>query len=344
MSGHVYYPDGASFQSGIKLGGWLAFMAKISEGTGYRNPAYASQRAAAQGAGARFGGYHFLHAGNGASQADYCFGVAGRTVPVMIDMEPTAGAMRGLLNLPRDDNDPVHVAAAAVTRRPDGLQDGHLARLASVSSAENRVTSNPSVQDCAQFLDRFRGLGGLCWEVYLPHWYWQQLGSPSLQPLVARGLELVTSDYTGNPENAAAAGWQAYGGMPTVKTWQYTSAGTVNGMADVDVNCFRGSGSPDVSVTVAEMWGLWTTGKMSGVRPAEMPTIAQGANGPAVTTAQQRLNAWGAKPALTADGAFGPATFAAVKTFQHGQGLTADGIIGPATWPKLLARAAGEAG
>jgi hypothetical protein len=40
---------------------------------------------------------------------------------------------------------------------------------------------------------------------------------------------------------------------------------------------------------------------------------------------------------LTVDGAYGPATAAAVKAAQHARGLTADGICGPATWALILA-------
>lgn len=41
-------------------------------------------------------------------------------------------------------------------------------------------------------------------------------------------------------------------------------------------------------------------------------------------------------PRITADGAFGPATEAAVRAFQRFFGLSADGVIGPNTWNKIV--------
>lgn len=57
--------------------------------------------------------------------------------------------------------------------------------------------------------------------------------------------------------------------------------------------------------------------------------LEEGDNGPRVESLQRALNANGAS--LTVDGAFGPATDAAVRAFQRANGLTADGIAGPDT-------------
>ena len=40
---------------------------------------------------------------------------------------------------------------------------------------------------------------------------------------------------------------------------------------------------------------------------------------------------------VTADGAYGPATVEAVKSFQMTQGIHADGLVGPSTYAALLA-------
>lgn len=56
--------------------------------------------------------------------------------------------------------------------------------------------------------------------------------------------------------------------------------------------------------------------------------------GPAVAAAQLRLQKHGHK--VDTDGVYGPASFAAVKSFQSKNGLTADGVIGKKTWDELL--------
>jgi peptidoglycan hydrolase-like protein with peptidoglycan-binding domain len=63
------------------------------------------------------------------------------------------------------------------------------------------------------------------------------------------------------------------------------------------------------------------------------PVISDGAAGAVVVALQEALNDHGAH--LSADGDFGPATLAALKSFQAAQHLTADGVCGPLTWARL---------
>ena len=82
--------------------------------------------------------------------------------------------------------------------------------------------------------------------VYLPHWYWEQMGSPDLSELAALGVHLVSSAYPGGSGTAAqlypgdgAAGWNSYGGM-TPLLYQFTDKASDGGQ-QVDFNAFRGS-------------------------------------------------------------------------------------------------------
>lgn len=82
-------------------------------------------------------------------------------------------------------------------------------------------------------------------------------------------------------------------------------------------------------------WG-WLKGVEDGDVPVGKPTLRKGDKGEYVTLAQTELmqkgydlGKWGA------DGSFGAATEAAVKSFQKDNGLAQDGIIGEKTWAAL---------
>jgi peptidoglycan hydrolase-like protein with peptidoglycan-binding domain len=64
------------------------------------------------------------------------------------------------------------------------------------------------------------------------------------------------------------------------------------------------------------------------------PVVQNGSQGHPIRTLQFLLRARGHN--LTVDGIFGPATEAAVKAFQTGQGITPDGILSPQTWAALI--------
>lgn len=107
----------------------------------------------------------------------------------------------------------------------------------------------PNVADAVAFIDAYRALGGICFLLYLPHWYWQKIGSPSLRPLIDRGMRLVSSNYTSYSDSGP--GWDSYGGMRPV-IWQYTDSKSFNGQS-VDFNAYKGS--------LNQLRALATTGK-----------------------------------------------------------------------------------
>lgn len=96
--------------------------------------------------------------------------------------------------------------------------------------------------------DEFKRLankdGRECRLLYLPHWYWSQIGSPSLV-----GWTVVSSSYPSSKWQYASvlypgkrgSGWNSYGGVkPTI--WQFGSSGRVAGYSGrIDVNAFEGT-------------------------------------------------------------------------------------------------------
>lgn len=144
-------------------------------------------------------------------------------------------------------------------------------------------TSRPSISDLTAFADAFRKLGGVIHLVYLPRWYWQEIGSPSLAPLKSRNLHLVSSVYTAYTDAASGAGWQPYdwgSGKLDPIIWQYTDALSFNGQT-VDFNAFRGTHPGDqssaaVAGTLTELKHLVHTGSISapGPHPGPVPQPA----------------------------------------------------------------------
>lgn len=80
--------------------------------------------------------------------------------------------------------------------------------------------------------------------LYLPRWYWQQIGSPDLSGLPP----LWSSRYPNTTTGALAAKWQqvpasywtGYGGLD-VALLQFTSSAAVAGYAPLDADAFRGT-------------------------------------------------------------------------------------------------------
>ena len=99
----------------------------------------------------------------------------------------------------------------------------------------------PSVTDHVNFIKGLQSNGFTVHLSYLPHWVWNNMGSPSLAPLANLGLSLTLSSYVAGSGLAASSlypgsgAWPAaYGGMGA-KVWQFTDAAAVAGFL-VDAN------------------------------------------------------------------------------------------------------------
>jgi len=175
------FPDVSNHNGAMPLeAGTVACLAKASEGTTYRDPYYGHFKAEAARVGALFGAYHFLREGDGAAQADFCFGIVGPGVPTMIDFEPERDPVTGaLISRPS--------VADAVAFRDRFRARGGLVRL--------------------NYLPRWY------WATPVSE---GGLGAPSLAPLA--DLALVSSNYTAYSDTGP--GWESYGGLsPQIWQW-----------------------------------------------------------------------------------------------------------------------------
>jgi len=114
-------------------------------------------------------------------------------------------------------------------------------RLPLMLDFEPTKTYRPDLAQLIAVADEVNAAGMHVRLAYVPRWYWQQIGSPTLTSLGARGIALVASAYpggTGYPGDDAA-GWQPYGGM-TPLLYQYTDHAPVGGKA-VDMNAYKGT-------------------------------------------------------------------------------------------------------
>ncbi|WP_205669350.1 glycoside hydrolase family 25 protein [Amycolatopsis suaedae] len=101
-----------------------------------------------------------------------------------------------------------------------------------------------SVSLTRELVDRLRAAGYTVPLLYLPRWYWQQIGSPTLAGLPP----LWSSRYPDNQqgtvldEYADVPGhyWNGYGGLD-VAVLQFSSSGRVAGYGPLDLNAFRGT-------------------------------------------------------------------------------------------------------
>jgi hypothetical protein len=122
-----------------------------------------------------------------------------------------------------------------------------------------------TVPRLVELTTRYRALGGNPRAVYLPHWWWWQLGSPSLLPLANAGLFLISSNYPTSGYTPTGPGWAPYGGM-TPQIWQYTDKQQFNGQP-VDFNAYRGTLDE-----LHTLWGLSVSDPSMGATPMMIAT------------------------------------------------------------------------
>jgi hypothetical protein len=99
----------------------------------------------------------------------------------------------------------------------------------------------PLVRD---FVARLQGAGYTVPLTYLPRWYWQQLGSPSLAGLPSlwssRYPDTVVGSIPDEYVDVPTSYWNGYGGLG-VTVLQFTSSARVAGLQPIDANAYQGT-------------------------------------------------------------------------------------------------------
>lgn len=131
----------------------------------------------------------------------------------------------------------------------------------------------------------------------------------------------ANQDYLNNKLNAINyplwfAKYSAAKGSRECLMWQYTSSGSVSGIA----------GKVDMDI-------YYMPGNEKKVPEVANPTLKRGAKGDEVKKLQEDLNYLGAK--LAVDGSFGPGTEKKVKDWQQENHLQVDGSYGPKSYAKM---------
>lgn len=95
-----------------------------------------------------------------------------------------------------------------------------------------------------EFVEQLRAVGYRVPLLYLPRWYWQQIGSPSLAGLPplwsSRYPDNVSRSLSDGLAKAPATYWAGYGGLG-VTVLQFTSSARVAGHAPLDADAYIGT-------------------------------------------------------------------------------------------------------
>lgn len=305
---HHNHAGGAAIDwNKVRASGYVFMVAKATEGADWSDRWFSRDLQAARQAGLLQGAYHFYGRTPGAAQARNfvdTMKAAGYTGKRAGELPPTLD-----LELDKAGHCPGNFSTAGVK--------------AFLDVVSTQMGVKPIIYTNKPFVDTCMNGNG---SMLAGHVLWQPR------------YESGTKEPAAVPR--AGQGW---------KIWQYTETGNVPGIPsknNVDLNVFRGS--------LAELRQLAHLGAGGGdsTTPAPQqptappvtgaPVLKANSRGTDVVTAQELLNASGGR--IDADGEFGPATTAAVRTFQTTKKLPADGIAGPRTWSLLLTDTGGSAG
>ena len=141
------------------------------------------------------------------------------------------------------------LVAAYVFQRSDSSAQAHVDRVTQVVPKDVPVipdveSGSGSVALTRELVDRLRAAGYRVPLLYLPRWYWQQLGSPSLAGLPplwsSRYPDTAVGTLPQQWSKVPAGYWDGYGGLD-VAVLQFTSSASIAGYSPLDADAFRGT-------------------------------------------------------------------------------------------------------
>ncbi|MFD4608941.1 GH25 family lysozyme [Streptomyces sp. NPDC058440] len=318
---------------------------KATEGTTYTSPYFSQQYTGSSNVGLIRGAYHFALPGNssGAVQADWFvshgggWSADGKTLPPALDIEynPYGATCYGLsqsamVTWIRDFSNQVR---AKVGRYPT---------IYTTTDWWSTCTGNNSSFGATNplWIARYSSSPGTLPAGWSAQTIWQYADSgtfPGDQDTFNGTLADLQAFAKGGGYNPPpTASWptvkQGASGE-RVKSVQYLLNAHGSALA---VDGAFGAGTDSAVRSFQSSHGLAVDGAVGPATwQALIVTVQQGSSGAAVQAVQSQLKAHGAS--LTVDGAFGPGTDSAVRSFQSSHGLGVDGIVGSNTWQALVA-------
>lgn len=306
VSNHDYDRGAISWNS-VRAAGIDLAVAKASEGDPsyyhYLDPYFTRSVASGRLNGVRMGGYHCLAHGSAAS------------IERQVDLFLT------LIN----NNGGVNPGYWMIDVEP-------------FPELKNRGMA-PLLDDVLRFEDLWLSkTNGVPLLHYIPKWYWEEWGSPSLSsihgPLVASNYPVSASQaYTSlyaRDGGDSGPGWQPYGGK-TPSLWQFASSASIPGIAgNADCNAFKG--------TVSDFVKLTSRRTATPPPPARFPSwpgrvlinTSPVMHGSDVSTWQRQMQDRGWS--ITVDGYYQSQSETVCRRFQTEKGLIVDGKVGRITW------------